>query len=722
MAQFTLRKFSMITKLSPQQTLGPHLRAQPILPFKYRVRSVATRLLAFLTSSLSSSQSLHSRQPGWHFLLFPPNFTTIRLLHSLSTHVAVERQIRKSFEVSFSMSVTSPDSIVTSDANGTPPGVIMTTSGEECVAVVPAWLTLPPEIWERIASFMLPQIRPEDRVYPQIGHQASSRRAESSLTSRKGLLGLALTCKQLTDIALQALYQQPYLSSKKKVNEFVETICQNDRGVLVPETCQSARWIRALHIMGEVDDRNLMDTFSKRFCTCDIHVLLCYAANVRFLSLNCDNTTNGDWWDRDEIDDHLIVHFLSTTTKCRPRALRYSADFYLPRMSLARATSFAPLSQLTHLELVKSAPTQDLTAFLAGAPHLAPSTPGVEAAISAGLSPNSKLECVRFSETPRGTLQEFAEFMAFRARPVHPLDVDEVTEAQHALYDLAINSSNLPNLRLLLIDANQGLISPPIDLLKRYVKNGLLKDVSKDLPPAANGKHKVASSSLSPLFSTNGLNKASEVSLGAGSQDTELNKLEAAWQRDVRLADEHWQRVHQGKHDLMKLWNGNRAKCGLQPTEIRVVTSRVTSEEDFYCQARSFDPANTDGSSTRSGSNHPTSYDVGIWADPDVFSLADSHPWLGYWELPEYGCCCWNSDLPRDSNPNAIPSEAGGETKRTISPSIIKIDLEALDQETLTSYGRDKRRARESQGSNKAESKRRRTRSTTAREAGLSTV
>ncbi|CDW98588.1 hypothetical protein [Sporisorium scitamineum] len=184
------------------------------------------------------------------------------------------------------MTGTSPNRVGPPNRDAGPPGIPSAACDEEQVAVVPAWLTLPPEIWERI----------------------------------------------LTNIALQALYRAPYLSTLAKVNQFVENMCQNDRGALVPET--------------------------------------------------------------------------------------------------------------------------------------SPSTAIVEEAISAGLSPRSKLQCMRFSETPAETLDEFREFIAFRARPMQPMYFDYVNEAQHALYDLAINSGNLPNLRLLIVEADSVHLVQPLKLLK----------------------------------------------------------------------------------------------------------------------------------------------------------------------------------------------------------------------------------------------------------------
>lgn len=211
----------------------------------------------------------------------------------------------------------------------------------------------------------------------------------------------------------------------------------------------------------------------------------------------------------------------------------------------------------------------------------------------------------------------------------------------------------------------------------------------------------------------NGLNKASDLSLDASSLDPDLNNVNHC----LRLADRRWKSIHQSKHDLVKLWNGNRTRNGLQPTEIRVVARRKSSRSsgsayEFHGQAENFDLARIDAAEGLSrGSETTNASNVGIWADPDVFSLAETQPWLGYRQLPEFGCCCWHGDLPRDSNPNEIPSKADGEIKRTISPPLIKLDLEALDEQTLESFKRDsnKRRAREDENTDEDNAKRQRT-------------
>ncbi|SJX65961.1 uncharacterized protein SRS1_16515 [Sporisorium reilianum f. sp. reilianum] len=626
------------------------------------------------------------------------------------------------------MSGTSPESGVPTDGDARPPDTTMAPEGEQGTTVVPAWLTLPTEIWERIASFLLPAIQPERHVYPSSDFRPIEHKIKGSETSCKDLVVLALSCKQLNSIALKALYRAPFLYTMERLNSFVETICQNDRGVLVPESCRSAGWIRALHVTA-----TMMDVFDdlppKRFCACDVHILLSFADQVRYLSLTCDDGRQGDYWE-DELEDHLLAHVLSSSTKCRPLGLRYNTMICARELSLAKVTSYAPLSQLTHLELVGNAPPPELLAFLVAAPHLAPSDPKVEEAVSAGLSPHSKLQCLRLCDEQQQMLQHFGDFIAYRARRAGLFDHDEPDQSQHALYDLAINSSNLPNLRLLVIEAGAPYMSLPEDLLKKFVDKEVLKDVSKELPSTVDAKQEFATNSLSPLFSKYVVKAAMHPYPGADSLDSSLNEADPAWQSHFRKADEYWQQVQQGKQDLLKLWNRSRTKNGLRPTEIRVVASRgfestTEAQYDFYCQAQNFDVARTEVTegSSRDGDPIKTSaFDRGVWADPDVFSLVEFQPWLGYRQLPEYGCCCWSGKLPRDSNPNAIPSGAGGETKRIVLPPIIELALEELGEEKLESYRRSKRLARQDKDTKKAKSKRQRTDLNVTQELGPATT
>ncbi|CBQ69486.1 conserved hypothetical protein (fragment), partial [Sporisorium reilianum SRZ2] len=273
------------------------------------------------------------------------------------------------------------------------------SSAHNQVASAPKWTTLPIEIWERILSFLVPRgcSDGDGHGFPEAEHGRRNCLCASITKNRKALYAVALTCKTLSPGALRALYRMPFLNAEQKRIEFVQRICRNNQGLLVPGTSQLASYIRAAHIEDEIADGDNWRPV-RQFCLCDPHILFFLAANVRYLSLETSDRRGTEG--HEPLQQHIMIHFLSESTKCRPHGLRWRLVPDNTYLELDKATCYKPLSQLAKLELINVTPPSELTALLLGAEQLAPRRSSVLKAISAGLSPRKKLECLRLSEVP----------------------------------------------------------------------------------------------------------------------------------------------------------------------------------------------------------------------------------------------------------------------------------------------------------------------------------
>ncbi|CBQ70938.1 conserved hypothetical protein [Sporisorium reilianum SRZ2] len=147
--------------------------------------------------------------------------------------------------------------------------------------------------------------------------------------------------------------------------------------------------------------------------------------------------------------------------------------------------------------------------------------------------------------------------------------------------------------------------------------------------------------------------------------------------------DKYWRFVERGKAALAKLWSSSAAApTGSGPPEIRVVAAKPNGHDrregfqDFHCQAQ-LEPiaaaVKNDGavhasSSHTSAAAHPTqnegdgaAEEVGCWADPDVFSLVRSAPFLSFKSIGgSDGGWYWTGELPRETvhpSLHVIPSQ-----------------------------------------------------------------
>ncbi|GAC98867.1 hypothetical protein PHSY_006462 [Pseudozyma hubeiensis SY62] len=565
------------------------------------------------------------------------------------------------------------------------------------------------EIWERIVLFLLPEIRPEEHIHPQPNGKNLWDRTLFWPTHQSDLKALALTCKQLKALALPALLYAPFLQDER-VNDFVRFICQNERRRLVPASSEAASTIKALHVQSEMFDMHIHSyagydkSFQQSFCTCDLHVLFSLAENVRYVSLECLDGRECEvcfqLHPSEGATNHIFAHFLSSTTVCRPTALRWIYNSSQKKqLSLQDATSYEPLSQLTSLELLNISPPEEFVAFLTRDLASAERFPEVQEAISAGFSPNKKLQRLRLTTTCMGFLSYFEQYMEELAATAAGEyfdhmdslpDYDEEYETLTRLHELASKSWMLPNLRLLVLEIpSRGRLYSE-DALKGLVDRDVLQDLSSSFQRDKPKYPDHAASKLSSLFdaskrSGNLIDDASPFHDIA----VNLDKVDREWRKRLAEHDSFWLGEQIGKHALTALWNSSRFERGLKETEIRIVAERESLtfrdrlthlDEGFFCQAESVAQVGTrskKGALQWSSSDGVIMEDDGVWADPDIFSLVDTMPWLSYHQHNEYGCCSWSGELPRDNNPT---SSSDGNTPRVVLPALIKMDDKQLDE------------------------------------------
>lgn len=476
-------------------------------------------------------------------------------------------------------------------------------------AVKPNWLALPPEIWERIVEFVFPNIPTEQCMYPKPDARFSGDRYRANSLFTRSLVALALTCKQLNVIALQRVYRAVYLCNREDLDNFVDILCENGAGLLVPSTCENASWIRAIHMTNTITSES-QDEFDagKRRCLCDVHVVLSFADQLRYVSLACEDERPWSLADAvypGSISNHPLTHFLSTKTRCRPRGLSLSlsgSNGSLERyIDMNSVTSFAPISQLSHLELIHMLPPDELIAFLIGNPDIADARGylcelpcSVYDAIAAGLSRRLTLECLRFSHLPRDALDHFRTYVAWRtaeeaffrlspeqkalrAMPEPPASSQEQQDFQCALYNLASNSKNLPKLRLIILDfATKEMRVPNEPALDECVRVGLLQDMSATMPGPGRGTKESgrASNSVSPSFERSSAIPRKVI--------RKLKEADAGWARGLAEADEHWRMVKDGKDALLDLLRSSRQGAASESTDLVQSEVRIAADRNRW--------------------------------------------------------------------------------------------------------------------------------------------
>lgn len=583
-----------------------------------------------------------------------------------------------------------------------------------------AFPVLPPEIWERIVDLIVPQIIPGQHPCPETPTKSLKHRSPFPLDWKKDLVALASTCRQLNIICSQRLFHAPFLKDADAVNAFSQAMQRLDHGDLFAAMCKSAQWIHGLHIGSAVTNIDRPD-HPHKCVTCPTHAVLSRATTeVQYISLDCTYSGEGDDNEAGDLRNHPLVDFLSPATKCRPRGLKLSLRG-ASRIYMREVTSYAPLSELTHIELERVVPPAPLMAFLVGNCRLCFNWPtALKEAINTGLSPHLKLQSLRFSDLPSDTLHNFGSYMDWRDQFDAWARQTEAERAQHlmpqrldlepdeeclldTLVDLAQSSARLPNLRLLILDIDSLPKAPPQRAtLNSLVDEGVLHNVTSRFPSAAAATD-YATDLVSSLF------VRSEQSWKAANR-IEGNpsfscREQFAWNDSVADAEEHWLKTKEGMRRFVRIWNRSRNanpadSVACVQTEIRLTSGRYHNseqtdiEKSFRCQVEQHSPSKPGGPGAKLS-------DLGIWADPDVFELSESKPWLPYTQLNEFGSCWWTAELPLSRQPVIIFDEAA-----------------LSDREREEIHRRMKRGPQEGQGAEEAASKRLRIESNGPDEAG----
>ncbi|KAJ1029811.1 hypothetical protein NDA13_003051 [Ustilago tritici] len=271
---------------------------------------------------------------------------------------------------------------------------------------------------------------------------------------------------------------------------------------------------------------------------------------------------------------------------------------------------------------------------------------------------------------------------------------------QEALYDLATHSSRLPRLRLLLLELSPlgPLPSPMVeerendpsatffrvgrnapawpmldaretgrrgkasvaDVRAKRSNQHVFKDAMQISPVAANHRNTAAASPF-------GLPEEEDRIDPVDSLDEESSQVPAVTPEELRTAerDKYWRLVEEGKRALIKLWRSSQTEPDVP--DIRVVTARRGGHDrrevflDFYCQAQ-HEPSTATATATEIRLNgHSCSAEakrlyrqadeVGCWADPDVFSLVTTAPYLSFKSLGEADRgWYWTGELPRQTS------------------------------------------------------------------------
>ncbi|SNX83656.1 uncharacterized protein MEPE_02363 [Melanopsichium pennsylvanicum] len=584
--------------------------------------------------------------------------------------------------------------------------------------------TLPAELVARIIAFLVP---PVDRNASTLPHPTGPNLAYTPALpspTNQSLLSVASCSTLLHRIANQALHRTVLLRSLKSLNLLAGTIAADTNQL--SHTLQKeqrhvedrAAWIRSIHLPPGDGLLQPGDTLADQTCYIEsLRILLDHASRLDFICL--EHRQAGA----------ALLEFLHPSTACRPRRITLSnLSFSAPPFSATR--SLAPLSKLTHLHLIKIVPPPALISFLVGESINSDEQGNVPKSLEAGLSPGETLECLRLSLLPPDALVDFGAYIAWRKawKKYEQLTTQEQAQeyapraprgparrfaVQEALYDLAVYSSRLPRLRLLLLELSPlGPLPPPVngpfaDFLR---SRGIPRVLPVALPgpsPASSRGDRNASMSQKALCadvrakrsdannffdairsSRSAEDRTSYAASSSGPQtvqyyfgddaglhdtnggvnDEDDDDAPPSTAEDLRTAerDKYWRLVEAGKGALVELWaasqqlSNNAAGCGAP--DIRVVTARPMGHDrregfqDFYCQAQNEPPGSTStelsANSRENGSmvrDHEASEEVGCWADPDVFSLISTAPWLSY--TSQVGeSYHWTGELPRKTN------------------------------------------------------------------------
>ena len=343
-------------------------------------------------------------------------------------------------------------------------------------------------------------------------------------------------------------------------------------------------------------------------------------------------------------------------------------------------------------------------------------------------TPSRSLECLRISRLDSDTLEHFHQYVAWRAelqafhqlplhrrtRPPTP-DFDlfdrQVQAEVKALYNLATNAASLPRFRLLILEPEALSKWPECS---RYLTSHLQRASRRGRP---SGERNTLYEKIQPPATRRylpWLNKATRMELAQnlGRHDDILTAPELPndrrEQKRVAGLGAYWRKVELGKLALTELWARSRSgstlgtadaqSTELPGVEIRVVAARHDNWntnamiKELRCQADNaiYDTEDGEGRTPEGGRpwDESLSPDIGCWADPDVFSLVRTHPWLSYRQVsrtdtgPEF--LFWTGELPRETFVDWTASASTSESPRRDHywiPSLVDVREQALDEQ-----------------------------------------
>lgn len=548
------------------------------------------------------------------------------------------------------------------------------------IARIPA---LPAEILARIIGFLETPVDPNASTLP---HPAGSYDIDSApplpQSTNTDVLSAALSSRLLHRLSERALYRCPLIRTLKSFNLLAATIVgdakQSSSQISAPadDAISRVAWIRSIHLPPGDGLLQPGDTLADQTSYVDsLRTFFDNASRIDFLCL--EHRQAGA----------ALLQFLHPSTACRPRRLTLSnLSFSAPPFSTVR--SLEPLQNLSHLHLIKIVPPPALISFLIGEPiNTEDQGRVVSESIEASLSPRGTLECLRLSLLPPDTLIEFEAYIAWRKAwkeyeqltsqeqahleaPRAPRGPARRFAVQEALYDLATHSSSLPRLRLLLLELSPlGQLPSPNPLCanarledRAQLSDKVHFDLAKNPSRAAALRESLEATGVTATHFVSGFLSST------GSGDFE-EMLERGASDDLRVSerDKYWRQVEAGKIALINLWSEQELTDGARRADIRVVAAKPNGHDrnegflDFYCQAQHESGSSLDareiGSTTRTIEGCEGASEVGSWADPDVFSLIETGPWLAFRKLgglssenqgKDVPSWYWTGDLPRE--------------------------------------------------------------------------
>lgn len=621
------------------------------------------------------------------------------------------------------------------------PGFILQGKARSAMKADSQTPALPAELLSRIITWLVPTV---DRYASTLPHPDGVDLEDTPVlpaSPNVDLLSAALSCKLLHNLSSQVLYRTPLLGSLKSLNLLAGTIAaqvknRND------DSLRCATKIRCIHLPPGDGLLQPGDTLADQNCYTDsLRILFDHATRLDFVSL--EHRQSGE----------ALIEFLRASTVCRPRRITLSnLSFSAPPFSTMQ--SLAPLSEVTHLHLIKLVPPPALLSFLVGEQIVSYEQADVSSGIKARLSPRKTLECLRLSLLPPDALVNFEAYVAWRKAwklyeqlsahqqahepaPRAPHGPARRFAVQEALYDLAVHSSCLPRLRLLLLELSPlGALPSPREKeqesfrsvastrshdIRRSPIGGVAPPLRSRADPGANACKAQAGDSRATRFDASHFQDAMRTlpraatlrqsasgealleqladglrleNQGGLDNDDAASTISA---EELRIGerDQYWRHVESGKMALVKLWSSCQRDSKLDvpndsPLEVRIVAARSNGHDrheefqDFYCQAQ-HEPFQTSLASTNRSHHHISSpagstrdthreaaRQVGCWADPDVFSLVETAPYLSFKATgaSDHGWY-WIGDLPRETRqaswlviPSRISKSSASVTER----------------------------------------------------------